>query len=86
MNMLDNVEQILATLTPERLRAIILDIARARPADRPGVSLPDILDELSKGLDLGTGAEGWAATLQIKKAIIDAVAVIPDMQYVEGDA
>ena len=87
MNCREMLQQIIAKLTPERLREIIFDIAKSQAiGSRSGVSLPFILDALTKGLDLGTGAEGWSAQLKLKRAIMATVALIPGMQYVEGDA
>ena len=87
MNTQEKLKQLLAKLTPERLRDIILDIAKTQCAgSRSGVSLPFILDALAEGFDLGTGAEGWSAQLKLKRAIMATVALIPGMQYVEGDA
>ena len=81
------LDRILAALAPERLREMILDLASQQgPADRSGVSLPFILDALTEGFDLGTGAEGWSTQLKLKRAIMATVALIPGMQYVEGDA
>ena len=81
------LDRILAALAPERLREMILDLASQQgPADRSGVSLPFILNALTEGFDLGTGAEGWSAQLKLKRAIMATVALIPGMQYVEGDA
>lgn len=87
MNGQENLASILAELTPDRLRGIILGIAKTQSSgDRSGVSFPAITDALTGNLDLGSGAEGWAAQLKLKEAIVDTVASIPDMQYVEGDA
>jgi len=81
------LQQIIAKLTPERLREIIFDIAKSQAiGSRSGVSLPFILDALAEGFDLGTGAEGWRAQLRLRRAIMATVALIPGMQYVEGDA
>ena len=87
MNRQVALNDILSGLTPERLKEIVLGIAKTRPVhDRSGVSLPSIVDDLTRGVDLGTGAEAWAAQLKLKQAIIETVALIPGMQYVEGDA
>jgi len=87
MNTQETLKQLLAKLTPERLRDIILDLASQQgPADRSGVSMPFILNALTEGFDLGTGAEGWSNQLKLKRAIMATVGLIPGMQYVEGDA
>ena len=87
MKVQETLDRILAELTPNRLQGIILGIAKTQSAgNRSGVSFPAITDALTGNLDLGSGAEGWAAQLKLKEAIVDTVASIPDMQYVEGDA
>ena len=87
MNLTERSAQILAELTPERLGGLIQDLAAQQPpARRSDVSLPTILDALAQGADLFNGAEGWAAKLELTKAIRDLVGRIPDMRYVEGDA
>ena len=83
----DMLDGILADLTPDRLREIVLGLsATKRGEEASGISMPEIMDTVMGGGDLGTGSEGWAATLRLKRAIIDRVGQIPGMQYVEGDA
>ena len=85
--MQDPLRRILDGLTAERLRTLILDLAKLRPAgDHSGVPLPAIMDSLTEGLDLGAGSKGWRAELKLRTAIIDRVAMIPGMEYVEGDS
>jgi hypothetical protein len=81
------LEQILTGLTPKRLREIILDLSSKQTADtREGVSVHFIMDAVAQGVNLYDGPEGWEAQLRFKKAIQDAVALIPGMRYMEGDA
>jgi len=87
MNRPRALNDILSGLTPERLTETVVSIAKTRPVhDRSGVPLSYIIDALTKGLDLGTGAQAWAAHLELKKAIVGTVALVPGMQFVEGDA
>ena len=77
----------MAELTPEYLRSTVQYIAATQARDnRFAVSLRDLMDALTKGRDLGTGAEGWAAFLKLKNAISDTVLSIPHMHFIEGDS
>ncbi len=81
------LEEVLATVTPGRLCTLILDLARKQAADnRSGVTLTPIVEVLTEGRDLGSGSEGWQAFLKLKQAIMDTVALIPGMKYIEADA
>ncbi|MHB1296147.1 MAG: hypothetical protein ACYC4R_14270 [Anaerolineae bacterium] len=81
------IEALLAGITPARLQALIPSLAATQaPDNREAVSLASIVDALTGGADLGTGAEGWAVQLRLKQAIRDAVAQIPEMRFIEGDS
>ena len=87
MSAKDQLKMVLACLGPASLRARVNAIADGQPADqRDSVNLSAIMDALAVGRDLGTGSEGWAAQLALKRAIIDLLGQIPDMQFVAGDA
>ena len=87
MSIQETLEDILAELTPEHLRSTVLSIAATQARDnRSSVSLSDLMDALTGGRDLGSGAEGWAAYLKLKKAISDTVLSIPHMRFIEGDS
>jgi len=80
------VEQILASLTPESLRQVILGLsAKQAPDDREGVMIPAIVDALTQGQGLGEGAGSWEAYLKLKEAIRNMVGQIVGMRYVEVD-
>lgn len=80
-----NVEQILASLTPEGLRQVVLKLSAKQAPDDPGVMIPAIVEALAQGEELGQGAESWEAYLKLKEAIRNTVAQIPGMRYVEVD-
>ena len=81
------LDRILARLTPDRLRDLILDLNKRQPSDREsGVSFPSVMDALCEKVDLGSGPDAWSAHLRLKQAIVDTLALIPDMRFVEGDA
>jgi hypothetical protein len=78
---------ILVSLTPESLAHLVRQLAERQPAGaREDVSLPSIMGALLEGVDLGGPAETWSAQLALKRAIAETVALIPGMDYVEGDS
>ena len=84
--MSDRAEQIVAALTPGKLRQTILELARNQPPDDQGVMVNRIIDTLTRGEDLGTGSEGWEGFLRLQHAVRDTVAQIPGMRYIEADS
>ena len=81
------LDERLASLTPSRLEALIHDLVAQQPAgSRRDVTLVRVVEALTEGLELGTGAAGWSAFLRVKRAIIAAVAQITGLRYIEGDA
>jgi hypothetical protein len=87
LNTENPVHRILAELSPAALRIRILNLADQRPVgSRSDVPLVTLMDALTKGADLGTGAEGWEAQLQLKRAIKAMVAQIEGMRFIEGDS
>jgi hypothetical protein len=86
-----HVQQLYATILsearPETLATLIQGLAAQRPrGDRSGVSLPDVVNALIGGRDVGVGAEAWQFQLRLKEAIRAAVDQVPGMRFVEGDA
>ncbi|MFH1086156.1 MAG: hypothetical protein V1772_10385 [Chloroflexota bacterium] len=87
MTVSETVDRILASLTSERLREIILDLSAAQAADtRSAVSVPDVAAVVAGGADLGVGADEWAAQMRLKRAIKELVGGLAGMRYVEGDS
>ena len=87
MNDQDLLNRILATMTPERMRAIIQDLAsKQAPDDRSGVTLGAIYEVLMQRKDMGEGPESWRVFLKLKQMVMDMVAQIPGMKYIEADA
>jgi hypothetical protein len=81
------LERALARLTPTWLRETIVRLAKEQPSRlESGVSLPDILDALLQGADLGVGAQAWSAKLRLRQAVSEATAQAPGLRFVEGDA
>ena len=82
----DRVEQIVAALTPDRLRQIVLELAKTQPRDDPGIMVNRIIDTLVEGQDVGTGSEGWQAFLRLQQAIRDTAAQVSGLRYIEADS
>jgi len=86
MNNQEKVDQILATLTPEKLREVIVNLAQTQAADnREGVAIGQIMDALGDpSLTEKTG--GWEVFMKFRQAIRDTVAQIQGMRYIEVDS
>ncbi len=87
MNPVELVERVLASLTPQELREVILAIAQTQlPDDRESVTIGPIMEALTGTPDLGSGPEAWQAYLKLRQGIQDLVSRIEGMQYVEADS
>jgi len=83
----DWVDRIIADLTPEAFGPLVRGLAAGQSeGDRAGVSLPAIIDALTRGADLGSGPSGWQRHLRLKHAVSDMAGRTPGLRYVEGDA
>jgi hypothetical protein len=83
----ETLDRALARLTPAWLQETVLALVKEQPArSESGVSLPDILDALLQGADLGVGATAWSAKLRLRQAVSEATAQAPGLRFVEGDA
>jgi len=80
------VEEILQSITPERLEALIRDLAASQAEwNRNSVGVLAIVKAVTGGKELGTGALGWDRYVRIREAIKQTVTQIDGMQYVEPD-
>lgn len=77
------LSDILRGLTPERLRALVFDLAGARGQS---VSLSTLLDALLAGRSLGSGEAAWTAQLELQRAIRETTASVAGLRYMEGDS
>lgn len=79
------LNQVLATITPEHVRAVILALSSKQPPEvRSAVALESIANVLIGNADLGQGQERGQAYERVKLTIRDAVGQIPGMRYVHG--
>ncbi len=80
------MENLIATVTPQRVRDLVLQFAPQQPAPNRGtVPVYLLLDAFSSGLRLADAAVGAEVDMRLRPAIIAAVSQIPDMTFVEGD-
>lgn len=82
----DRAEQIVASLTPDKLRGLVLELSKTQPKDDPGIMVNRIIDALTQGQDIGTGSEGWESFLRLQQAVRDTVAQVPGLRYMEADS
>jgi hypothetical protein len=87
MSTQETLARALARLTPSWLQDTVVTLAKEQPSRlESGVSLPDILDALLQGADLGVGAQAWSAKLRLRQAVSEATAQVAGLRFVEGDA
>jgi hypothetical protein len=69
MDDIGGLEGILRRMTPEYLRDMVFRLAARQVTDRrSSVSVPDVLDAMAEGTDLGAGAARWEAHLRLVQA------------------
>ena len=82
---MSDVEQLLAAITPERLRPIILEMVASKPPDeRRGVDVSSLVGRLTEGYDLGRGPARSQTYQQLIAAIRASVAQLDSMEYVKS--
>lgn len=80
------IEEFLATITPERIRQLVLELEPQQPkADRGTVGLWQILDALTLDLPIIVAAVQSQLEMRLRKAVIAAVEQLEGMTFVEGD-
>lgn len=77
---------LVATVTPERVRQMVLEFEPRQPkASRGTVPLFELLDAFSVGLPLSEASEQSPVDMRLRTAIMAAVSQIDGMTFVEGD-
>ncbi|MGQ9494330.1 MAG: hypothetical protein ACUVR2_11320 [Anaerolineae bacterium] len=80
------LQEFLATITPERIRQLAIELERQQPkADRGTVALWQILEVLTLDLPIAEAADQSQLEMHLRKAVIAAVEQIEGMTFVEGD-
>ena len=77
---------LVATVTPERVRQLALEIEARQPKVNRGTApLFEILEEFTIDLPLTAASERSPLEMRLREAVIAAVAQIDRMTFVEGD-
>lgn len=80
------LEALVATVTPEHVRQLVLELEPQQPeADRGTVPLYALLEAFTAHLPLRDAAEQSPVDMRLRQAIITAVSQIDGMTFVEGD-
>ncbi len=81
------IEALLATVTPERVRALSAQIEARQPEVNRGTApLWEILEELMHDVPLMDAAARYQLELRLRKAVKVAVSMVAGMSLVEGDS
>jgi hypothetical protein len=80
------LEALVASITPERVKQWVLELDPRQPAANRGtVPLFEILEMLTADLPLADAAEKSPVEMRLRRAIINAVGQIEGMVFVETD-
>jgi hypothetical protein len=80
------LDALVATVTPERVRQLAVDIEAEQPKVNRGTApLFEFLEALTAHLPFSEASERSPVEMRLRKAVIDAVAQIDGMSFVEGD-
>lgn len=80
------LEELVASVTPERIRQWVLELEPEQPeVNRGTVPLFEILARLTEDLPLTEATERSPVEVRLRRAVIAAVAQIPGMTFVETD-
>jgi hypothetical protein len=81
-----DLEHLIATVTSERVRQLVLDLEPQQPkVNRGTVPLYEVFEAFTAGLPIAEAAQRSAVEMRLRQTIIAAVAQIDDMVFVEGD-
>ncbi len=80
------LEALVATITPERIRQLVLELEPQQPkADRGTVPLYAVLEALTTHLPISDAAERSPVEMRLRQTVIAAVKQIDALTFVEGD-
>lgn len=80
------LEALVASVTPERVRQMVLEFEPRQPqVSRGTVPLYALLDAFSVGLPLSEASEQSPVDMRLRTAIMAAVAQVEGMTFIEGD-
>jgi len=82
----EELDALVAAVTPERVRHLALEIEAEQPEVNRGTApLFEILAALTADLPITEASERSPVEMRLRKAVINAVAQIDGMTFVEGD-
>jgi hypothetical protein len=80
------LEALLTTVTPERVRQLAQEIEAEQPKVNRGTApLFEVLAALTADLPIGEASERSPVEMRLRKAVIAAVEQVDGMVFVEGD-
>ncbi len=80
------IEKLLASVTPERVRQLAQEIEARQPKVNRGTApLFEILEELTMDLPLEAASDRSPVEMRLREAVIKAVALIEGMTFIVGD-
>lgn len=80
------LEALVATVTPERVRQLALEAEAQQPKVNRGTApLYELLDALTADLPITEASERSPVEMRLRRAVITAVQQIDGMTFVEGD-
>jgi hypothetical protein len=80
------IESLVASVTPERIRRLALEVEARQPKINRGTApLFEVLDELTLDLPLRAASERSSLEVRLRAAVLQAVAQIEGLTFVEGD-
>jgi hypothetical protein len=84
--MQNRVEALVASITPQRVEELAWLVESRQPAVNRGTApLHELLEELTLDLPLSAAAQRSSVEMRLRQAIVQAVAQIEGMTFIEGD-
>ena len=82
----EEIEALVATVTPERVRQLAIEIEAEQPEVNRGTApLFEILAALTIDLPITEASQRSPVEMRLRKVVINAVGQIEGMAFVEGD-
>jgi len=82
----NELDVLVATVTPERVRQLVLELEPQQPkVNRGTVPLYELLDTLTEDLPVSEAAERSPIEMRLRQAVIAAVGQTESLTFVEGD-
>ncbi len=82
----EDIQALIATVTPERVRQLAIAIEAEQPEVNRGTApLFEILAALTADLPLTAATERSPVERRLRQVVIDAVGQIEGMTFIEGD-